>query len=503
MGERKEHIKSLVAENIRLKAELEEMRKENDLINKTQLPYEETSFYQLFDEMNSASALHRMIFDEQGHPVDYVFIRVNKMFESLTGLKAEDIIGHSVLEVLPETEKYWIERYGEVVRSGIPVEFDNFARELDRYYSVRAYCPVKDHFIVTFTDVTEQKRAEIRMSKTKLFYEKILDTVHDGIGVTDQHDVIIYSNSAIEKIAGADKSNFIGYRILEDFSNEITGEFLVYYRKAKKLKKPIEYETNMVALDGRKTVQTGWMIPVIEDDKYKGMICSMQDITEKKKLDIELREHELKIQEIVENLNGIVYRCVSDEYWTMIFLSAGVQILTGYSPQEILENKTISFNDIIHPEDREMVRGKVLDSVFRNEKYKIEYRIVTKDQKEKWVYEQGSGIKAEDGTLSHLEGYIFDISDRKNMELEIITKNKEIAAQNEEYLTINEELQERIEQIQTINAELKKAKLKAEESDRLKSTFLANMSHEIRTPMNSIIGFSNLIVSEEIPLFKT
>ena len=45
---------------------------------------------------------------------------------------------------------------------------------------------------------------------------------------------------------------------------------------------------------------------------------------------------------------------------------------------------------------------------------------------------------------------------------------------------------------------LKKAKDKAVENDRLKSVFLANMSHEIRTPMNAILGFSNLLLKENI-----
>ena len=82
-----------------------------------------------------------------------------------------------------------------------------------------------------------------------------------------------------------------------------------------------------------------------------------------------------------------------------------------------------------------------------------------------------------------------DITERKQAEILLQGKNKEIAAQNEEYLQLNEELLK-------ANEELIKAKEKAEESDRLKTSFLQNMSHEIRTPMNAIMGFSSLLADQ-------
>ncbi len=82
--------------------------------------------------------------------------------------------------------------------------------------------------------------------------------------------------------------------------------------------------------------------------------------------------------------------------------------------------------------------------------------------------------------------YIQKDAERKQVEKQLKQKTEEIETQNEEYKQINEEYKQ-------INEELYKSKIKAEESDKLKSAFLANMSHEIRTPMNGIVGFADLL----------
>jgi PAS domain S-box-containing protein len=96
---------------------------------------------------------------------------------------------------------------------------------------------------------------------------------------------------------------------------------------------------------------------------------------------------------------------------------------------------------------------------------------------------------------------IRDITERKRIENLLILSEKKLNAQNinysnlnKEYAVLNAELTESINRIQHINNDLILAKVKAEESDHLKSAFLANMSHEIRTPMNAIVGFSEFIL---------
>lgn len=129
----------------------------------------EVRYQLLFDSMVSGFALHEIICDEQGRPVDYRFLEVNPAFEALTGLKAADVIGRSALDVLPGLEHSWIDRYGAVALSGKTVQFEHFTEALGKYFEVIAYSPKFGQFVTLFTDITERKQAEERIQRLANF----------------------------------------------------------------------------------------------------------------------------------------------------------------------------------------------------------------------------------------------------------------------------------------------------------------------------------------------
>jgi len=115
-------------------------------------------YQQLFDHMNEGFGLHEVICDDQGRPCDYRFLDVNGKFEELTGLKADDVLGRTVREVLPGIDSYWIEELGQVALTGRPARLEEYSTPLGRYYRVSAFCPMKGRFACVFTDVTDHKR---------------------------------------------------------------------------------------------------------------------------------------------------------------------------------------------------------------------------------------------------------------------------------------------------------------------------------------------------------
>lgn len=136
------------------------------------------------------------------------------------------------------------------------------------------------------------------------------------------------------------------------------------------------------------------------------------DITDSKRLEHALHESQRSLTTLIDNLPGVVYRCRNDRDWTTDFVSSGVTDLTGYTPEQILSNE-VTFGEITHPHDREPVWEITQKALSEGTHFKIEYRLIAADGREKWVWEQGCGIYGPDGQVLALEGFISDITERK------------------------------------------------------------------------------------------
>jgi len=129
-----------------------------------------------------------------------------------------------------------------------------------------------------------------------------------------------------------------------------------------------------------------------------------------------LRESERTKETLLDNLPGFIYRCANDHDWTMIYISEGCQRITGYSPDDFINNKTLAYNDIVHPDYQEPLWNKWQELLKKKEYFEEEYPIITASGETRWVWERGCGIFSEDDQLLFLEGFITDISDRKHAE---------------------------------------------------------------------------------------
>ncbi len=119
---------------------------------------------------------------------------------------------------------------------------------------------------------------------------------------------------------------------------------------------------------------------------------------------------------LLTNFDGLVYRCLVDRNWTMQFISDGCLPLTGYAPADFVANSAVSLEDLIHPDDRQLLRDTVQAALQRHERFNLEYRIVRRDGSVRWVWERGIGIKDAHGAYIALEGFIQDITQRKQAE---------------------------------------------------------------------------------------
>ncbi|AFV25179.1 multi-sensor hybrid histidine kinase [Methanolobus psychrophilus R15] len=142
----------------------------------------EEKYRGLFKNALSGVAIHEIVLDEEGNPMDYVFLEANDAFEKQTGLKIADVLGRRVTEVLPGIEKAsFIERYGKVTLTGIPVSFEEFSEPLQRYYSINAYRIDKDIFATVFQDITERKNIYRKLVESEQRFRRLSENADDII----------------------------------------------------------------------------------------------------------------------------------------------------------------------------------------------------------------------------------------------------------------------------------------------------------------------------------
>nr|WP_242018435.1 cache domain-containing protein [Pseudanabaena sp. FACHB-1998] len=167
---------------------------------------------------------------------------------------------------------------------------------------------------------------------------------------------------------------------------------------------------------------------------------------------LDLQTSQEKFRSLISNLTGILYRCSCDRDWTMEFLGGAVTEITGYQPQDFIGNTKRTWASIIHPEDREMVERVVDEALICRHPYIIEFRIIDAQGNIHWLYEKGQGVFSNDQLL-WLDGAIFDISDRKQVESQLLERvhlsilMAEIGAASTQMITLEEVIQSYVESL--------------------------------------------------------
>nr|NQU89222.1 PAS domain S-box protein [Bacteroidota bacterium] len=400
-----------------------------------------------------------------------VVAEVNDALSKMYGLSSEEMIGKPATDFAPDYGK----RAELVLReknyhiSGVEtLDIDKYGKPL--YLEESYHGEVHEGYLYRIwgvqRNITERKQAEevIRISENK--FRSLAETSVDCIWQSDLRLRFTYLSPALYPMTGFHPEEWIGTPLSKHV--RIT-EFIKMARLALKVIK--SYKTfDFVVIENHFLRKNGEEFPVeiigkplIESGKLIGLQGTARDITERKQAEKSLKERELRYYTLLQNLGGMVYRCKNDKDWTMLFVSEGCLGLTGYKPEDLLNNKMLSFNNLVDADVRDFLWDTWQAKLNRREPVEMEYRIKKATGEWIWVWERGRGIFDDDGQLMHLEGYIFDVTDRRKAEDELVS-----------------------------------ARDRAEESDRLKSAFLANMSHEIRTPMNGILGFADLLKEPDL-----
>ncbi|HSK47503.1 MAG TPA: SpoIIE family protein phosphatase [Coriobacteriia bacterium] len=152
----------------------------------------EEKYRTLFNSLIDGFALHEIVVDDSGQPVDYIFLEVNQAFEQLSGLQASEIAGKRVTQVLPGIENDpadWIGAYGRVALTGEPLRFEQYSEPLRRWFSVSAYSPARGRFVTVFDDVSERKAAEDVLRRQASIEEGITRILQAGLAAESEEEL--------------------------------------------------------------------------------------------------------------------------------------------------------------------------------------------------------------------------------------------------------------------------------------------------------------------------
>jgi PAS domain S-box-containing protein len=285
--------------------------------------------------------------------------------------------------------------------------------------------------VVSFTDITELRRArdelelhvqertaELAQANEVLQYQAhLLANVSEAVIATGAQLMITAWNQAAETMYGWKAEEVLGRREAELLQPEFldsdqagafrslaeTGHWRGEVRQHRQDGTPLVCEVTSVVLKD-------------EAGHVTGYIGVNRDITKRRQAEEALRLSEAAYRTLAENLPGIVYRVFIRENLRMQFFNRVAEEVTGYTGEQLSPGTVCSIDPLILPEDRPQVIAEVERAVEKNEPFTVEYRLRHRDGSIRYLLEQGTPIRGQDGKPLYIDGVIFDITERVQAE---------------------------------------------------------------------------------------
>lgn len=264
-------------------------------------------------------------------------------------------------------------------------------------------------------DVTEKLMVEKELRRSEQKFRQLYDNSIVGMAFVQLDYEIIEANRAYCDMLGYNQNEIAGKKIWEFTHPDILED------NKRKQMALVEGKIDFFRLEKKYIHKKGHTVYGIlnaslirdENNDPDYFIGQVVDVTDRKHAELDNFENRRKLETLITNLPGVVYRCKNDKDWTMKYLSRGIEDLTGYMLEEIIHNKKISFADLIHAEDQENVWETIQNCIEKARIFEVEYRIKTKSGSIKWVWEKGQAVFVDEEGITQLEGFMQDITREK------------------------------------------------------------------------------------------
>ncbi len=338
------------------------------------------------------------------------------------------------------------------------------------------YKQINEELLVSREKIEETKSL---LQETNEFLENLFKYANAPIIVWDLNYNITRLNPAFEELTGMSKEEVMGKPFHLFFPDNEVKKSMELLQHAQEGKKWETVEIEILRKDNT-TRTVLWNSANILDADEKTIIATIaqgHDITKRK-------ESEKLFQDLIEK-NPTSIQVIDIDGYTLKVNEAYTKLFGSVPPSNYSFFKDFKIENVSVDSLMESVKeGKIV--TFDDFKFNAHNVDPALPNVPIWISMTVFPLNDFSGKPERFVLVHENITFRKTVEFILKEKSEEIETQNEEYKQINEEYKQ-------INEELYTSKIKAEESDKLKSAFLANMSHEIRTPMNGIVGFADLL----------
>lgn len=353
----------------------------------------------------------------------------NPAVEDHFGYTPSELQGQRLTTIMPQRYREQhlaaVERYlqtGEQSLDWTDVEFSGLHKDETEVPVSISYGKFQQdgepRFIGIIRDISERTRMEAQLREREERFRQLAENIGEVVWMSDpEKEELIYVNPAYEEIWGQstavlydDPTAFLGAVHPEDrdrveaaLDTQIRGEYDEEYR--------------IIRPDGELRWVRDRAVPVENDEgEVYRMVGIASDITERK-------EQTRQLETLISNLPGMVYRCRNEPHWPMNLVRGECEDLTGYSAAELESSDVVWGEEVIHPKDQDRMWTTVQGAVDSGFPFEVTYRIQTKGGATRWMWERGRVVKPEYNEETLLEGFITDITERKEREQELEQTN--------------------------------------------------------------------------------
>jgi PAS domain S-box-containing protein len=354
------------------------------------------------------------------------FLDVNAGAEKMYGYKHSEFIGRrpDFLSAPHKNDLNKVQQYLKEAFAGKPQKFEFWGLDASgRIFPKevrmnRGTYFGKEAVVVFAQDITERKAAQKILEEKEKKFRRIFNAFPDIYFKSSIDGTVLEVSPSVMKITGYTPRDVIGQKSSKFYYDE--NEWKNIGDLINKNGEINDFDTRIKTKDDR-ILHCSLTARMVYNDMNEPIEIegALRDISDRIQAEKEIKESQRRISTLMANLPGMAYRCKNDRDWTMEFISQGCFDLTGYSPEALIFNNKLSYNDLIYPDDQEMVWKTIQAALKKNRSYRMAYRIIHASGNIQWVWEQGIGIYDASENLIALEGFISNITEQREAEEEI------------------------------------------------------------------------------------